>query len=78
MKVPQNIEINTINYLTLISEYKKTEKRLKNDLYIYSITLSDILKLQMFEFGGKQYVDINEILKICNENFKRLSKNRKD
>lgn len=78
MKVPQNIEINTVNYLTLISEYKKTEKRLKNDLYIYSITLSDILKLQISEFGGKQYIDINEILEICNENFKRLSKNRKD
>ena len=74
--VPESFEINAKDYFTLIKEQNIKNGNLLNDLKVYSRTISLILTIPMRAFEGKYYIPIDEVQKICVEEFKHLSKNK--
>lgn len=78
MEIPESIEINTVEYLKLVQENRRLEKTMSNDLLVYSNIISKILGIPFRSFEGKCYIPVDDVVSICKNEFKNLSKNREN
>lgn len=78
MNIPESIEINTVEYLKLVEENRRLEKTVSNDLLVYSNVISKILGIPFRSFEGKYYIPVDDIVSICKNEFKNLSKNKEN
>lgn len=76
MKISRSLEVDTIEYLKMIHQNQIVLDQLKNDVNVYSSIISKILNLNVESFNNKTYVALNDIVKICEEDFKKLSNKR--
>lgn len=76
MKISRSLEVDTIEYLKMIHQNQIMLDQLKNDVNVYSSIISKILNLNVESFNNKTYVALNDIVKICEEDFKKLSNKR--
>lgn len=76
MKISRSLEVDTIEYLKMIHQNQIMLDQLKNDVNVYSSIISKILNLNVERFNNKTYIALNDIVKICEEDFKKLSNKR--
>lgn len=76
MKISRNLEVDTIEYLKIIHQNQMVLDQLKNDVNVYSSIISKILNLNIERFGNKTYIALDDIVRICEEDFKKLSNKR--
>lgn len=76
MKISRSLEVDTIEYLKMIHQNQIILDQLKNDVNVYSSIISKILNLNVESFNNKTYIALNDIVKICEEDFKKLSNKR--
>ena len=76
--IPESFEIEAKDYLSLIKNLNLEKGKLLNDLKVYSKVISLILTIPMKAYEGKYYISLEEIQKICMDEFQHLSKNWKD
>lgn len=76
MKISRSLEVDTIEYLKMIHQNQIILDQLKNDVNVYSSIISKILNLNVERFNNKTYIALNDIVKICEEDFKKLSNKR--
>ena len=72
MKISRSLEVDTIEYLKMIHQNQIILDQLKNDVNVYSSIISKILNLNVERFNNKTYIALNDIVKICEEDFKKL------
>jgi hypothetical protein len=76
MKVAKSLEIDTIEYLKTLNYYKDVIDKLKKDLSVHSAIISRILKLHTKTYEGKEFLEFEKILKICEEEFKKIQNSK--
>lgn len=76
MKISRSLEVDTIEYLKMIHQNQIILDQLKNDVNVYSSIISKILNLNVERFNNKTYIALNDIVRICEEDFKKLSNKR--
>jgi len=76
MKIARSLEVDTIEYLKMIHQNQIILDQLKNDVNVYSSIISKILNLNVERFNNKTYIALNDIVRICEEDFKKLSNKR--
>lgn len=76
MKISRSLEVDTIEYLKMIHQNQIVLDQLKNDVNVYSSIISKILNLNVESFNNKTYIALNDIVRICEEDFKKLSNKR--
>jgi hypothetical protein len=76
MKISKSLEVDTIEYLKMIHQNQIILDQLKNDVNVYSSIISKILNLNVESFNNKTYIALNDIVRICEEDFKKLSNKR--
>ena len=76
MKISRNLEVDTIEYLKIIHQNQMVLDQLKNDVNVYSSIISKILNLNIERFNNKTYIALDDIVRICEEDFKKLSNKR--
>lgn len=57
----------------LINVLNNEKNILQNDLKIYQETMRNIFDLEKIEINGKVFILLEELVKICQNNFKQLS-----
>lgn len=67
----------TKNLVKLTNLLNAENEILKNDLHVYQETFKAILDLKQVEMGGVHLVSMDQIVKICQNNFKLLSSKSK-
>lgn len=78
IKIPSNFEIDAKDFFNLMKKLNVENGKQINDLRVYSKIISLILGIPMKFFNGEYYIPIKEVQKICEEEFKHLSKNWKE
>ena len=81
MKVPEVMQVKTIEYLKglektqkIIDELQQNNIKLYNDCERYKKILSYILSLDSININGKLYISLDDIVKICEEGLKKREK----